>query len=211
MRKSTSYVLVSLILMIGLIVTTLIVSYTFLKIKEEDLSGRYLNKIDVVGYSEVNFPANILKFQTKLNFNKMKQFKESLLKAGVKKESFKNVLNEEIYIETENIRELESFIHNKDSISKYELKIIKKEYHCTDVEDIKIKLLLRATKNARAKAGTIAEYSGNKLGPLLNSDLGTISYKDVNFEVEYITPSHLNKSEKRKIAKMTINQSYGVR
>lgn len=59
-------------------------------------------------------------------------------------------------------------------------------------------MLAAATKNARAKAGTIVENGNGVLGSVVQSDMGKISYFDINSSTEFTTANDLNSSVKKK-------------
>lgn len=210
MRKSTSNVLVALIIILGVIISTLIICYTITeKIKNNRGANNKEYSIKVTGFTEMYFKANIA--EVNLSFapeNKGKIY-SYLIKNGIKKEEISFKENTSIFIKTEYINELEKIIKNNSS-SNLGLKFSNVKYFCTNTEDLKIKLLQKATKNARHKAGTIAEYSGNDLGVLLHSNEGTVQYLNFDKKNIYENFSDLDINSKHKIARMYVTQSYAI-
>lgn len=210
MRKSTSNVLVALIIILGILLSTLIICYTITeKIKNNRRANHKEYSINVTGFTEMYFKANIAEVQCKY----LEKDKNSLInfftKNGIKKEELIFKDNAIIFIKTEYINELEKII-NSNAISKPELNLSNLKYFCTNTEELKIKLLQKATKNARHKAGTIAEYSGNNLGVLLHSNEGTVQYLNFDKKDIYESFTDLDTNSKHKIARIYVTQSYSI-
>ena len=83
-------------------------------------------------------------------------------------------------------------------------------YYYTQLADLKIEMISKATEDARIRAEKIAENSGAKLGNLISADLGVFQITGQNSGEDYTWGGTFNTSSKAKTASITIKLNYQV-
>jgi len=84
------------------------------------------------------------------------------------------------------------------------------EYYYTKMADLKLKMIEKATNDARKRAEKIAENGGGSLGSLHNADMGVFQITAENSSEEYEWGGSFNTSSRRKTAHITIRLEYEV-
>jgi hypothetical protein len=84
------------------------------------------------------------------------------------------------------------------------------EYYYTKLAELKIKMIERATTEAKTRAEKIAENAGGSLGELRNADMGVFQITGENSSEDYTWGGNFNTSSKRKTANITIRLKYDI-
>ena len=214
--RSLAAIIVAIILALGLIFSVLIFTH-YHKWNHYgggggDDNGYYKQaKISVTGIAEIVFPADVIKVTGKLNNNTNKEaFINALLDKDISKDDIQ-FTNNTFTIQSEFVRNVEDVINNKTQNQRLGLVFDKPKYYLKNTEDVRLKMLAAATKNAKAKAGAIVENGNGVLGSVIQSDMGNINYYDQNSTKEFTNVNDLNPLEKRKRVRLVINQVYDVK
>lgn len=84
-------------------------------------------------------------------------------------------------------------------------------YYYTQLENLKIEMISKATEDARVRAEKIAENSGSDLGRLISANMGIFQITGQNSTEDYSWGGTFNTSSKEKTASITMRLSYGVK
>jgi hypothetical protein len=84
------------------------------------------------------------------------------------------------------------------------------EYYYTKMADLKLKMIEKATSDARKRAEKIAENGGGSLGKLHQADMGVFQITAENSSEDYEWGGSFNTSARRKTAHITIRLEYTV-
>lgn len=85
------------------------------------------------------------------------------------------------------------------------------QYYYTKLDELKIDLLARASKDGELRAKTITENSGSKLGDLQRASAGIFQITAQNSDEDYSWGGAFNTSSKKKTASITIKMDFGIR
>ena len=214
--RSLAAIIVAIILALGLIFSVLIFTH-YHKWNHYgggggDDNGYYKQaKISVTGIAEIVSTADVIKVTGKLNNNTNKEaFINALLDKDISKDDIQ-FTNNTFTIQSEFVRNVEDVINNKTQNQRLGLVFDKPKYYLKNTEEVRLKMLAAATKNAKAKAGAIVENGNGVLGSVIQSDMGNINYYDQNSTKEFTNVNDLNPLEKRKRVRLVINQVYDVK
>lgn len=83
-------------------------------------------------------------------------------------------------------------------------------YYYTQLADLKIEMISKATEDARVRAEKIAENSGSKLGELISAKMGVFQITGQNSDEAYSWGGAYNTSSKNKTASITMRLEYKV-
>lgn len=83
-------------------------------------------------------------------------------------------------------------------------------YYYTKLSDLKIKMISKATEDARIRAEKIAENSGGALGDLITARMGVFQITGQNSDEDYSWGGAYNTSSKKKTASITMRLEYKV-
>jgi len=84
-------------------------------------------------------------------------------------------------------------------------------YYYTKLSDLKIKMISKATEDARIRAEKIAENSGGTLGNLISARMGVFQITGQNSDEDYSWGGAYNTSAKKKTASITMRLEYKVK
>ncbi len=84
-------------------------------------------------------------------------------------------------------------------------------YYYTQLADLKIEMISKATEDARVRAEKIAENSGSRLGDLISAKMGVFQITGQNSDEDYSWGGAYNTSSKNKTASITMRLEYKVR
>lgn len=84
------------------------------------------------------------------------------------------------------------------------------EYYYTKLAELKIKMIAEATKDANARAESIAENANAKLSKLKKSDMGVFQIIAQNSSEDYSWGGSFNTNSKNKTATITVKLVYQV-
>ena len=83
-------------------------------------------------------------------------------------------------------------------------------YYFTELANLKLDLISKATEDARLRAEKIVDKSGASLGDLLNADMGILQIVGQNSDESYSWGGTFNTSSKKKTASITIELRYKI-
>ncbi|MGB5204995.1 MAG: SIMPL domain-containing protein [Eudoraea sp.] len=83
-------------------------------------------------------------------------------------------------------------------------------YYYTKLSDLKIKMISKATEDARIRAEKIAENSGGTLGDLITARMGVFQITGQNSDEAYSWGGAYNTAAKKKTASITMRLEYKV-
>ncbi|MGB5480499.1 MAG: SIMPL domain-containing protein [Eudoraea sp.] len=84
-------------------------------------------------------------------------------------------------------------------------------YYYTKLSDLKIKMISKATEDARIRAEKIAENSGGTLGDLITARMGVFQITGQNSDEAYSWGGAYNTAAKKKTASITMRLEYKVK
>lgn len=84
-------------------------------------------------------------------------------------------------------------------------------YYYTKLDELKIDLLARASKDGELRAKTITENSGSKLGKLQKASMGIFQITGQNSDEDYSWGGAFNTSSKKKTASVTLKMDFEIR
>ncbi|MEX0882403.1 MAG: SIMPL domain-containing protein, partial [Cyclobacteriaceae bacterium] len=84
-------------------------------------------------------------------------------------------------------------------------------YYFTQLADLKIELVSKATEDARLRAEKIAENAGASLGRLITANLGIFQITGQNSGEDYSWGGTFNTSSKAKTASITMKLDYQIK
>jgi len=84
------------------------------------------------------------------------------------------------------------------------------EYYYTKMQELKLKMIEKATRDARKRAEKIAENGGGNLGVLKQADMGVFQITAENSSEDYAWGGSYNTSSRRKTAHITIRLEYEI-
>lgn len=83
-------------------------------------------------------------------------------------------------------------------------------YYYTKLADLKIKMISKATEDARLRAEKIANNSGGELGSLKSANMGVFQITGQNSGEDYSWSGTYNTADKRKTASITMRLEYKI-
>lgn len=83
-------------------------------------------------------------------------------------------------------------------------------YFYTKLADLKIKMISKATEDARIRAENIAENAGGDLGDLISAQMGVFQITGQNSDEDYSWGGAYNTAAKKKTASITMRLEYKV-
>ncbi len=81
-------------------------------------------------------------------------------------------------------------------------------YYYTQLTDLKIEMISKATEDARLRAESIAKNSGGSLGKLVSAKMGVFQITGQNSSEDYSWGGVFNTSSKEKTASITVKLKY---
>jgi hypothetical protein len=85
------------------------------------------------------------------------------------------------------------------------------EYYYTKLDDLKLSLIEKASKDARLRAENIVENAGAKLGKASSASLGVFQITAATGDEEYSYGGAFNTSSKEKKARITVRVTYKLK
>ena len=123
------------------------------------------------------------------------------------------------YALTQNVQIESKEVEKVENVSRQVSELINKgvelysnapEYYYTKLAELKLEMIAEATKDARMRAGQIAENADAALGSLKKSDLGVFQIIAQNSSEEYSWGGSFNTTSKNKTATITIRLVYKI-
>jgi hypothetical protein len=122
-------------------------------------------------------------------------------------------LSEDVTVESKEIdkvekvsREVTQLIESGTEINSYE-----PSYYYTNLSELKIDLLAKASADAHKRAETIAENSGSSLGKIKSANMGVFQITGQNSNEGFSEGGTFNTSSKNKKASITMRINYALK
>ena len=121
-------------------------------------------------------------------------------------------LYQEIQIESKEVEKVETISREITELLNQGVNFNSRapRYYYTQIEDLKIEMISRATENARLRAEKIAVNSGANLGELSTAKMGIFQITGQNSNEDYSWGGVYNTSSKNKTASITMKLTYVV-
>ncbi len=122
-------------------------------------------------------------------------------------------LSETVRVESKEIDKVEKLSREVTELleSGIELNSSAPQYYYTQLNDLKIDLLARASADAKKRAETIASNSGSTLGGINNANMGVFQITGKNENDDYSSGGVFNTSSRNKTASITLKVNYLVK
>jgi uncharacterized protein len=119
-------------------------------------------------------------------------------------------LQQDIQIESNEVDKIEGISRQVSELinSGIEFYSTKPEYYYTKLAELKIEMIVEATKDANIRAKKIAENAGSEIGRLKKADMGVFQIVAQNSSENYSWGGSFNTSSKRKTASITVRLDY---
>ena len=120
---------------------------------------------------------------------------------------------------TQNVTEQKKNVDKTEKISRESSDLINSgiefysnapEYYYTKLAELKIQMIAEGTKDAKARAQSIAENAGASLGNLKKSDMGVFQITGQNSSEDFTYGGSFNTVSKNKTANITVRLVYEV-
>lgn len=85
------------------------------------------------------------------------------------------------------------------------------EYYYTHLDDLKLAVIEKASKDARARAESIVDNAGARLGKATNANLGVFQITAATGDEEYSYGGTFNTYSKEKKARITVRMTYKLK
>ena len=123
-------------------------------------------------------------------------------------------LTQNVVISSDKLNVVEDISRNISTLleSGVEFESYSPEYYKTNLDDVKMELIGKATQNARERIDTMAMYSGAHIGRLKKSELGVIQITPTNSGTSYYSyDGAFDTSSRYKTATITVRLDYDVK
>ncbi len=122
------------------------------------------------------------------------------------------LLDQNVQIESKEVDKIENISREVTELinSGVELYSNPPQYYYTKLAELKVEMIAEATKDANARAESIASNANSDLGKLKKADLGVFQIIAQNSSEEYSWGGSFNTSSKKKTANITVKLLYQV-
>jgi len=178
-------------------------AYTSLK-KDKEIIKTYLQEKGVDAKNIVFTAVDIIK-QTKNKYSSEGDY--------VGEEFIGYQLVQSVQIESKMVAKIEKISREITELLNMGLQFYSESprYYYTQLSDLKIEMISKATEDARLRAEKIAEFSGGKLGKLVSAKMGIFQITGQNSKEDYSWGGTFNTSSKEKTASITMKLVYKIR
>ena len=123
------------------------------------------------------------------------------------------ILSQTITIESKEVEKVEKTAREITELLNKEIAFYSQapRYYFTQLADLKIELISKATEDARLRAENIARNSGASLGKLISASMGIFQITGQNSGEDYSWGGTFNTSSKAKTASITMKLDYGIK
>lgn len=122
-------------------------------------------------------------------------------------------LSQSLKIESKNVELVESISREVTELLNKGVKFrsFSPRYYYTQLADLKIEMISKATEDAKNRAEQIAKNSGAKLGNLTSAKMGVFQITGQNSSDEYSWGGSFNTTDKKKTASITMRLDYTIK
>ncbi len=119
-------------------------------------------------------------------------------------------LHQDVQIESNNVEKVESVSREITELLNKGVQFNSSppRYYYTKLADLKIKMISKATEDARIRAENISKNSGSRLGDLISAKMGVFQITGQNSDEAYSWGGAYNTSSKKKTATITMRLEY---
>lgn len=177
-------------------------AYAALKSDEKQVRS-YLQKSGIAD-SEIVFSAIVIDKQYQYHYNE---------NGAITSTTFSGYsLRQTVKVNSRHIDKVEKISREITELlqSGIELSSEQPAYYYTKLSDLKIKLLEKATEDARVRAETIAKNADSKLGDLKKASMGVFQITGQYSNEDYTYGGAFNTKDKDKTASITVRLEYEV-
>ncbi|MEX2565309.1 MAG: SIMPL domain-containing protein [Cyclobacteriaceae bacterium] len=164
----------------------------------------YLNSKGIAS-GEIVFSAVQTRQNTKAQYNDAGQYSGEVFLGYI--------LSQTITIESQEVEKVEKTAREITELLNKEIQFYSQapRYYFTQLADLKIELVSKATEDARLRAEKIAENAGASLGRLITANLGIFQITGQNSGEDYSWGGTFNTSSKAKTASITMKLDYQIK
>ncbi len=122
-------------------------------------------------------------------------------------------LTQELKIQSQDVNDVEALSREISELIDKGIYIIseKPKYYYTKLDELKIRMIAEATKNARIRAEQVATQAGVKLGKLQKARLGIFQITGQYSDEDYTWGGAFNTSSKAKTATVTVTADFSIK
>ncbi|MDU8885642.1 SIMPL domain-containing protein [Yeosuana sp. MJ-SS3] len=122
------------------------------------------------------------------------------------------VLTQTLQIDSKNVEKVEKISREVTELLNKGIQFYSQEprYYYTQLADLKIEMISKATADAKTRAEKIAENSGGTLGNLISAKMGIFQITGQNSNEDHSWGGTYNTSSKEKTASITMKLDYEV-
>lgn len=116
-----------------------------------------------------------------------------------------------IEVKSYDVKKIEDVSRQSTELIEQDIQLISKapEYFYTKLAELKIEMLSSATEDAKKRAATMANSTGNKIGAIRSAKMGTFQITPVNsYEVSWYGNNDTSSYEKKVMA--VVNASFAI-
>ncbi len=143
-----------------------------------------------------------------------KEYDQKTDKDGNRTTAFRGYsLRQEVTIESKDLDKIEKVSREITDLINSGVEFYSRapQYYYTKLSDLKLELIELATKNARSRAATIADETGQRLGKLKSASLGVFQIIARNSNADYSWSGANDTSSRLKTATITARLQFGIR
>lgn len=121
-------------------------------------------------------------------------------------------LSQSVEIKSDEVEKIETISREITELLNQGVKFYSQppRYYYTQLADLKIEMISKATEDARIRAEKIAEFSGGNLGDVESAKMGVFQITGQNSSEDYSWGGTFNTSSKEKTASITMKLVYEV-
>ncbi|MBM3243459.1 MAG: DUF541 domain-containing protein, partial [Candidatus Omnitrophica bacterium] len=120
-------------------------------------------------------------------------------------------LSQGIEVKSYDVKKVEDISRQSTELIEQDIQLISNapEYFYTKLAELKIEMLSSATEDAKKRAATMAQSTGNKIGAIRSAKMGTFQITPVNsYEVSWYGNNDTSSYEKKVMA--VVNASFAI-
>ena len=123
------------------------------------------------------------------------------------------ILNQNVEVQSNNVDLIEGVANKVTDLIEKDVRISSyaPSYYYTNLEELKIKMIDKASKDGLQRAQTAVEGAGGELGDLLHTSIGVFQILGKNSDENFSWGGTLNTTHKNKIAYVNVKQRYEIK
>jgi hypothetical protein len=120
-------------------------------------------------------------------------------------------LSQGIEVKSYDVKKIEEVSRQSTELIEQDIQLISNapEYFYTKLAELKIEMLAIATEDAKKRAATMAQSTGNKIGAIRSAKMGTFQITPINsYDVSWYGENDTSSYEKKVMA--VVNASFAI-